>query len=95
MSAYKIKTTVGNSAATERVLIVAEVPEHVPHYADGYTLAETIARTLSGLHGGRHWITSDDSGPEPLTSFTGGQRDHQATAGQRQDKSSSERKWQR
>jgi hypothetical protein len=45
-----------------------------------YATAEKIARMLSADDMGHYWVTTVTR--EPLTSFTGGQRDHTATGGQ-------------
>ena len=65
MSAYKIRIT-----GAPRGIVAAE--------SDNYQRAETIARLLSAEDAGHYWVTTVTL--EPLTSFTGGQRDHQATA---------------
>jgi hypothetical protein len=72
MGAYKVNTTADRGRKTARAVIVAECPL-------GGT-AETIARELSRLDMGHYWVTTVTR--EPLTSFTGGQRDHEATGGQ-------------
>ena len=64
--AYKIRA----ARHTGRPKVIAETGD--------YAIAEEIARHLSAWNMGHYWITSGNLAP--LTSFTGGQRDHKATA---------------
>lgn len=71
MGAYKIRTAVPPGLPDHGAFIRAE--------AHDYATAEEIARHLSAWNMGHYWVTVLPS--QLLTSFTGGQRDHQATAG--------------
>jgi hypothetical protein len=76
MSVYKIRTAVPPGLPDHGAFIRAESAD--------YATAEEIARHLSAWNMGHYWITGGTR--EPLTSFTGGQRDHQATAGTEQQR---------
>jgi hypothetical protein len=71
MSAYKIMTATPPGMRTQGAYARA--------VASDYATAEEIARHLSAWNMGHYWITTVTR--EPLTSFTGGQRDHTATGG--------------